>query len=162
MISLASGLRIYLACGVTDMRNYVERRIMRSPWQHERAATAFREGLLRIIAGAADAVQHRQQLIRGPEPAALEHRSRGGGKRFEFFCRVCAQIDLSTLQAGVPKPEGDLSDVSRGLERVHGAGVTKYLWGNPLATDGGLRLRSFHSVLGEDVLEIASWRGRRR
>jgi len=31
MISLASGLRIYLACGVTDMRNYVATMIMRSP-----------------------------------------------------------------------------------------------------------------------------------
>jgi hypothetical protein len=31
MITLDSGLRIYLACGATDMRNHVERRIMRSP-----------------------------------------------------------------------------------------------------------------------------------
>jgi hypothetical protein len=31
MIALASGLRVYLACGVTDMRNYAERTIMRSP-----------------------------------------------------------------------------------------------------------------------------------
>jgi hypothetical protein len=31
MISLASGLRVYLACGVTDMRNYAEHTIMRSP-----------------------------------------------------------------------------------------------------------------------------------
>ena len=30
MIALASGLRVYLACGATDMRNYVESRIMRS------------------------------------------------------------------------------------------------------------------------------------
>jgi hypothetical protein len=30
MISLDSGLRIYLACGVTDMRNYAVSMIMRS------------------------------------------------------------------------------------------------------------------------------------
>ena len=31
MIALASGLRVYLACGVTDMRNYAVRWIMWSP-----------------------------------------------------------------------------------------------------------------------------------
>jgi hypothetical protein len=30
MISLASGLRVYLACGVTDMRNYAECIVMLS------------------------------------------------------------------------------------------------------------------------------------
>ncbi len=30
MIALASGLRVYLACGSTDMRNYAERLVMRS------------------------------------------------------------------------------------------------------------------------------------
>ena len=29
MIALASGLRVYLACGVTDMRNYAECIVMR-------------------------------------------------------------------------------------------------------------------------------------
>jgi transposase len=54
--ALASPLdvHVWLAAGVTDMRNYAGRRIMRGPWQHERAATAFRKGLLRIIAAAAD------------------------------------------------------------------------------------------------------------
>ena len=28
MIALASGLRVYLACGVTDMRNYAEWLVM--------------------------------------------------------------------------------------------------------------------------------------
>jgi hypothetical protein len=31
MIAPPAGARIYLACGVTDMRNYAERRIMLSP-----------------------------------------------------------------------------------------------------------------------------------
>ena len=30
MIALSSGLRVYLACGVTDMRNYAECLVMRS------------------------------------------------------------------------------------------------------------------------------------
>jgi len=32
MIAVPSGVRVYLACGVTDMRNYAEWLIMRS-WQ---------------------------------------------------------------------------------------------------------------------------------
>jgi hypothetical protein len=31
MIAVPIGARIWIATGVTDMRNYVERRIMRSP-----------------------------------------------------------------------------------------------------------------------------------
>ena len=30
MITLAPGLRVYLACGVTDMRNYADRRVAHS------------------------------------------------------------------------------------------------------------------------------------
>jgi len=33
MIALASGVRVYLACGPTDMRNYAESSVMRSPRQ---------------------------------------------------------------------------------------------------------------------------------
>jgi hypothetical protein len=31
MITLPSGVRVWLACGVTDMRNYAESSVMRSP-----------------------------------------------------------------------------------------------------------------------------------
>ena len=31
MIVVSPGVRVYLACGITDMRNYAERRLMRSP-----------------------------------------------------------------------------------------------------------------------------------
>ena len=31
MIAIPAGMRVYLAMGPTDMRNYAERRIMRSP-----------------------------------------------------------------------------------------------------------------------------------
>ena len=31
MIGPGTGVRVYLACGVTDLRNYVARLIMRSP-----------------------------------------------------------------------------------------------------------------------------------
>ncbi len=33
MITIPAGVHIYLACGVTDMRNYVESVIMRSSWR---------------------------------------------------------------------------------------------------------------------------------
>jgi len=33
MIALASGVQVYLACGTTDMRNYAESPVMRSPRQ---------------------------------------------------------------------------------------------------------------------------------
>jgi hypothetical protein len=33
MIALPPGVRVYLACGVTDMRNYAESAVMRSPQQ---------------------------------------------------------------------------------------------------------------------------------
>jgi hypothetical protein len=33
MIGPGTGVRVYLACGVTDMRNYAESMIMQSVWQ---------------------------------------------------------------------------------------------------------------------------------
>ena len=33
MIGPGTGIRVYLACGHTDMRNYAERMIMQSVWQ---------------------------------------------------------------------------------------------------------------------------------
>ena len=41
MIALASGLRVYLACGVTDKRNYVAHRIMRSPGRLEWSSCSY-------------------------------------------------------------------------------------------------------------------------
>jgi hypothetical protein len=42
MIALASGLRVYLACGITDMRNYAEGTIMRSPRRQHGRRRGFR------------------------------------------------------------------------------------------------------------------------
>ena len=33
MIGPGTGVRVYLACGVTDMRNYAQRMIMWSGWR---------------------------------------------------------------------------------------------------------------------------------
>ena len=44
MIGRGTGVRVYLACGVTDMRNYVERMIMRSP-RRQGAAGRGLEGI---------------------------------------------------------------------------------------------------------------------
>jgi hypothetical protein len=40
-IPIPSGARVWLATGHTDMRNYVERRIMRSPRRQESADRGF-------------------------------------------------------------------------------------------------------------------------
>ena len=37
MIPMSANLRVWLATGATDMRNYAEHRIMRSPLWHSRA-----------------------------------------------------------------------------------------------------------------------------
>jgi hypothetical protein len=41
MIPLPTGVRVWLATGYTDMRNYAERAIMRSPRRNVAAAAAF-------------------------------------------------------------------------------------------------------------------------
>ena len=114
---------------------------MRSPRRGRSGRRGIPAGSLRIITGAAHAVEHREQLVRRPESTRLEHRRRGHGECFELFRWVCPQINLGALQTGMPKPEGDPSDIPCRLERVHGAGVTKNVWGHPLAADGGLRHR---------------------
>ncbi len=49
MIVLPSGAQVWLACGYTDMRNYVERRIMRSPADCPRPGLEFSGAAPRII-----------------------------------------------------------------------------------------------------------------
>ena len=41
MIPVPNGARVWLAAGHTDMRNYAERAIMRSPRRNVAAAAAF-------------------------------------------------------------------------------------------------------------------------
>jgi hypothetical protein len=41
MIALAPGARVYLACGITDMRNYVASPVMRSPPPKQRPKRPF-------------------------------------------------------------------------------------------------------------------------
>ena len=49
MITLAPALRVYLACGVTDMRKYAGSPVMRSPAPEAGIAHTFQAILLRII-----------------------------------------------------------------------------------------------------------------
>ena len=51
MIAFPSGARVWLATGHTDMRNYAERRIMRSPGGLTESRIAVCEPALRIILG---------------------------------------------------------------------------------------------------------------
>jgi hypothetical protein len=41
MLQIAPGVRVYLACRPVDMRNYAERRIMRSPGRRMLCWTGF-------------------------------------------------------------------------------------------------------------------------
>jgi hypothetical protein len=41
MTLLPAGVKVHLAFGYTDMRNYAERTIMWSPWRNVMAAAAF-------------------------------------------------------------------------------------------------------------------------
>jgi len=117
------GVRVYLACGVTDMRNYAECSVMPRPRRSRFSRRGLRPGSLHIILGMADAVQHREELIRCAEATRFEHGRRRRCEGFEFLGGVSPQVDLGALEAGVTKPEGDLSDISRRLKGVHGAGV---------------------------------------
>jgi hypothetical protein len=58
MIPVPAGVRVWLASGVTDMRNYAQRMIMQSRWQvlfrHQRLNIVS----LRIFSGAANVGEH--------------------------------------------------------------------------------------------------------
>jgi hypothetical protein len=49
MIALASNVRVWLACGHTDMRRYAESPVMRSPAPEASIALAYQAIPLRII-----------------------------------------------------------------------------------------------------------------
>ena len=70
MIALASGVRVYLACGTTDMRNYAECLVMRSARLGASIAAVYPATPLRIISASAGALQHRHQRIRRLEPTS--------------------------------------------------------------------------------------------
>src|SRR5713101_7079107 len=51
------------------------------------------------------------------------------------------------------EPQGDLTDVSGRLERVHRAAMAENVRGHPLARDRGLYAGRGDDMLGEDILE---------
>ncbi len=104
VIALASGLRVYLACGVTDMRNYVEPTIMRCSVGLTEAWTGACECITPHNLGPLSAAEHSQELVRRSEPSGPEVRCRGGVQRLQFFSRVGPQIGLRALKASVTKP----------------------------------------------------------
>jgi hypothetical protein len=82
------------------------------------AAAVLRRVLLDIILGSADAVQHREKLVRFPKASWFEHRRRGRSESFKLFGWVSSQVDLGALEAGMAEPERDLADVPCRLEGV--------------------------------------------
>ena len=57
------------------------------------------------------------------ERSLVEVRRLPGCQRIEFVDRVDPQVHLGRLQAGMAEPEGDLPDVSGGLEGMQSARV---------------------------------------
>jgi hypothetical protein len=124
MIPMPSSTQVWLATGYTDMRRYVERMIMQSPRQEEVSCRGFRAHSLGIIRLACGRAEHGQQLVGCIESAWLQHRRCHCGKRLQLVCRISSQIDFGSLQVGVSEPKRHFADVTGGLQRVHGAGVS--------------------------------------
>ena len=104
MIALTSGLRVYLACGITDMRNYVAHRIMRIPGRLTKIRTGVCGRSTPHNFGPLLSAEHGQQLVGWSEPAGPEVRRRGCVQRFQFLAGIGSQIGLGALKAGVTKP----------------------------------------------------------
>jgi len=146
----AKNFSITLLCGAPHKRIYAERRIM-SSWRRECCSRRpIGSKSLHIFFGAACLLQHCQKLVRRLEAARLEHRGCRDGKSFQLGHRIGAQIDLGALQAGMPEPKGDLSNVLCGQQCMHCAGMTQDMWGDTLLAYGRLFARSRCDVLGED------------
>jgi hypothetical protein len=63
MIALSPAARVYLACGVTDMRNYAECLVMRSARLGASIAAVYPATPLRIISASASGLQHGNERV---------------------------------------------------------------------------------------------------
>jgi len=72
MIPVPSGVRVWLATGHTDMRNYVMRRIMRSPGWLGLNRTGPSQRSTPHNLSSSPATEHGQELVRGSEPTGRE------------------------------------------------------------------------------------------
>jgi hypothetical protein len=88
------GADMLVATKPVDFRNYAEGTTMRSPRRDVRAAAAFSSVSLSIFRLASGRAQHGQELVGRVEAAALQHRRRHRGERFQLFGRIGTQIDL--------------------------------------------------------------------
>lgn len=76
-----------------------------------------------------------------------------GGKCFQLLGRICPQVDFCALQACVPEPQRELSDVAGRLKRMHSATVPQDVRRDSLSGDRGPGLRYSCYMLGQDVLK---------
>ena len=104
MIVLPAGVKVHLALGHTDMRNYVERRIMRSPVGLTEVWTGARGCSTPHNFGPSSAAEHGQAFVRWSETSGPKVRCRGGGQRLQFLGGIGPQIGLPALKAGVTEP----------------------------------------------------------
>ncbi len=124
MIAVPAGVKVHLALGHTDMRNYAERAVMLSLRRGAAAGRGHLVGLTRHNLRCAPTCSAWRRAC-GAESAGLQHRWRDRSERFELLGRIGAQVDLRALKAGMAEPERDLANVSCRLQRMHGAGVAK-------------------------------------
>ena len=104
MMVVPAGVKVHLSLGYTDMRNYAERRIMRSLCGLTVIWTRFSERSTPHNFGPSPAAEHGQELVRGPEPPGPEVWRRGGVQGLQFVGGIGSQIGLCALKAGVPEP----------------------------------------------------------
>ena len=156
MIAPGAGVRVYLACGRTDTRNYAEPVIMRSPRRRLPRRHGFRPTSLHIIFRATRVLQHRQEFVGSSEAAPFERRRRNCGKRFELFGRIGTQIDFRALESGMAEPKRDFPNVPGRLQRMHRTGVAQNMGCDALFGDRWLLARRHRNALGQDVLEAGA------
>ena len=73
------------------------------------------------------ALQKGEQFVWRSELAFAEARGHNCFNGLQFFSRISANVDLRCGQITVPQPERDFSNVLRGLQHDHGAGMSEYM-----------------------------------
>ena len=122
------------------MRNYAERRVMRSSRRQSCRRRGYWPGSLHIIIGSTDAFQHRQEPVWRMEAARLEHRRRRRSEGFELPSWVRSQV-ISVLWRLACPSQRETFRTSRVAWSVCIAQVCRRTWGvtRLLPMDGCVR-----------------------
>src|SRR5665213_250270 len=85
-----------------------------------------------ITAGGFCSSQHRKERVGGTEAPSAHCRRRYCHEGFKFFGWIGAQIDLGAFEAGMPEPQGHLSNIVGSQQSVHGTRMTQGMRRNAL------------------------------